>query len=177
MRTTAIALFVTAMATIFALFLGGCASQEAYQGYLMDQSRANDGYYRAAEKPLLSIKLPSPTEGQPYEIIVGREVKPIQVQQIKDSEWVNPIGKLIGVVGGVAGAAIAADMVKGVAGSGGGDAYTVQAGGDVRMSSVGNQTAASTTGADSPLTLTHETDRVTSTETITEAPAAAPVTK
>jgi len=163
MKTTAISLIVISLATALVLFLGGCASQEAYQGYLAAQGRASDSYYRAVEKPLLSLELPSPVVGQPYKIEVAREVKPLQVQQIKDSEWVNPASKLIGVAGGVAGAAIAADMVKGVAGSGGGDTYTVQGGGDVRLEGVGNHYQSSSTGAESPATITQELDR-TSTD-------------
>jgi len=93
------------------LFLPGCASQEAYQSYTDTHNMSAAGYYRAAEKPLVDISLPSPVAGQPYHIVLNREVKPMVPEQIKDSEWTGPINGLIsaaGMVGGswAAGAAL-----------------------------------------------------------------------
>jgi len=91
--------------------ISGCASQEAYQSYVNTHAIASAGYYEAAKQPLVDISLPSPTPGQPYHIVLNREVKPMAPEQIKDSEWTGPINGLIsaaGMVGGIwaAGAAL-----------------------------------------------------------------------
>lgn len=92
-----------ASALVIIALMSGCASQEAYTGYLDTHKVSSAGYYDAASKPLVDITLPSPT-GEPYHIVVNREIKPLAPEQIKDSEWTGPLNSLIrttGMVGGI----------------------------------------------------------------------------
>jgi len=140
------------------LLLIGCADKEAYQEYLSNQNSSNKAYMAAAAKPLIDITLPSPDPTTPYKIVVNREVRPPIVQQIKDSEWVGPLGKLIGTAGIVGGAWVAADgaanLVEAVGKTAGGGNTTLNAGGDIRLDNVGNTHTASTTGDYSPASTT-----------------------
>lgn len=107
------------MALCAALFLQGCASQEAYQSYTNTHMISAEGYYRAAEKPLVDISLPSPVAGQPYHIVLNREVKPMAPEQIKNSEWVGPVNGLISAAGMVGGIWAAGEAMSNVADSSG----------------------------------------------------------
>jgi ABC-type uncharacterized transport system auxiliary subunit len=97
------------MKTILALailaMLSGCASEEAYDRYSASQLGIAADYYKAASKPLLDLTLPAP-DGKEYHLVVNREVEPIHIQQIKDSEWTAPVQGLINTAGMVAGAAV-----------------------------------------------------------------------
>jgi hypothetical protein len=86
------------MCSLVVVNLFGCASQQAHQNYLDAFDASAKGYYEAASKPLMDMKLPAP-EGKEYHLIVNREVKPMAPQQIKDSEWTGA------VIAGIAGAA------------------------------------------------------------------------
>lgn len=95
--------FTAFILVIILISFSGCASETAYQGYLTAHKSNADGYYLASGKPLLDMVLPSPDPQQPYHLIVNREVKPLVVQQIKDSEWIDPVKVLTVTAGLVAG--------------------------------------------------------------------------
>jgi len=124
------------LTTLFiALLLSGCASKEAHQQYIDGFKAASDGYYQAAQKPLIDLTLPAP-DGKEYHLVVNREVKPLTPEQIKDSEWVGPVQGLISVGGAVGGLAV-------VAGSAGHNTETV--GGDKSGTSMENPITTTTT--------------------------------
>lgn len=86
------------------LLASGCASQAAYDSYAINSAMIAADYYKAAEKPLVSMTLPAPGGGE-YTFVVNREVDPFPIGQIKDSEWVAPVQGLINaglMVGGAA---------------------------------------------------------------------------
>lgn len=87
------------------VILSGCASEQAYKEYSTSTTSIATAYYKAAERPLLDLKLPAP-EGKEYHLVVNREVKQVDIQQIKDSEWTGPVQSLISAAGLVGGAAV-----------------------------------------------------------------------
>lgn len=101
---------------VLILTLTGCASQESYEAYRQSFDRAVEAYTLAAAEPLLAVELPSPVEGQPYKIVVNREIEPMYPEQIKDSEWAPVVQSGVAVVGTVGGAYVlsnaAVDLVK-----------------------------------------------------------------
>lgn len=146
------------------VLLAGCASQEAYQGYL-DGHKANAAaYYEAAGKPLVDITLPSPDPANPYKIVVNREVKPLPTEQIKDSEWTGPVNGLVsaaGMVGGIWAAGNAMDKVMSHAGHNSTvntESTAIDNSGDGSVSYTGDTTTTETT------TTTTQTNTATSTE-------------
>lgn len=78
---------------IAALVLSGCAG-----------SQGSNEYYTAANQPLMEISLPSPTNGEPYKIMVRRQ----NIQQYEHPVIgaIKAVGGIIngptGVLGGVA---------------------------------------------------------------------------
>ena len=87
------------------VFLASCANQEAYENYSDAQLAIAEDYYEAAKQPLIDLTLPAP-DGKEYKLVVNREVDPMQIQQIKDSEWTAPVQTAINVAGMVGGAAV-----------------------------------------------------------------------
>lgn len=136
--------------------LGGCASQEAYQGYL-DGHKANAvAYYQAAGKPLVDITLPSPDPLNPYKIVVNREIKPLQTEQIKDSEWTGPMNGLISAAGMVGGIWAAGDAMKKVTDNSGHNSTVSSK--DTTIHNEGEGTSASYTGDTTTTSTTTTTD-------------------
>jgi hypothetical protein len=91
----------------FIFLFSACASETAYKEHAAAAKEMAQGYYKASEKPLLDLKLPAP-EGKEYHLVVNREVKQVELKQIKDSEWVAPVQALINTTGIVTGAAVIA---------------------------------------------------------------------
>lgn len=85
--------------------LTSCASEKAYKNYSDASKEMAKNYYKAAEKPLLDLTLPAP-DGKEYHLVVNREVKVVELAQIKDSEWVAPFQSLVSTTGLVAGSAV-----------------------------------------------------------------------
>jgi len=86
------------------LALSGCADKDAYTDYLTVHQTSTKEYFEAVKAaPLVDIILPSPIPGQPYKIVVNQEVKSMNPDQIKDSEWTGVAGAAVGIMGGVAG--------------------------------------------------------------------------
>jgi hypothetical protein len=110
------ALVWTLLIVLFAGFLTGCASPEAYRNYLSAQSAAIK-----AQKPMLRIVA---QEGQPITGLASIEVygPGMSIQQEKDNEWARVVTsglQVVGVVGGIVAAGQASqDLVTAVGGLG-----------------------------------------------------------
>jgi len=107
----------------FSLLFSSCASETAYKAHTDAVTATAKEYYKAAEKPLLDLKLPAP-EGKEYHLVVNREVKQVEIKQIKDSEWVAPAQSLINVAGIVTGAKVLSDGAGTRTETVGGDKFT-----------------------------------------------------
>jgi hypothetical protein len=101
---------------ILVLSVSGCADPAVYEAYRQSFDRAVEAYTLAAAEPLLSVELPSPVAGQPYKIVVNREIEPMYPEQIKDSEWAPVVQSGVAVAGAVGGTWVlsnaAVDLVK-----------------------------------------------------------------
>lgn len=117
--------------------LTGCASQEAYQVYSDTHRASAEGYYRAAEKPLVDISLPSPDPTTPYHIVLNREVKPMAPEQIKNSEWTGPVNGLISAAGMVGGIWAAGDAMSKITDNAGHNTTTTNTSKDTSISNPG----------------------------------------
>lgn len=84
------------MCSIMLVGTTGCADKVSYQNYLDTFDGNAKAYYEVASKPLMDMKLPAP-DGKEYHLVVNREVKPLQPQQIKDSEWTGAV--TAGIIG------------------------------------------------------------------------------
>lgn len=67
------------------LTMTGCASKEAYKDYVDALKSAQAQYLAAAEKPMVDF---AGNCTGPISLNVRQPIQPMQVQQIKDSEWV-----------------------------------------------------------------------------------------
>lgn len=100
--------FILVAVSAALLSLSSCADKEAHKNYVDAQKALGTEYFKAASKPLLDLTLPAP-DGKEYKLVVNREVDPVLVQQIKDSEWVGPAQSLISAASVVGGLAVALD--------------------------------------------------------------------
>ena len=155
---------ITSVGLVLVMFLmlTGCASQEAYKGYLDNHSASATGYYKAAEKPLVDITLPSPIADQPYHIVLNREVKPMAPEQIKDSEWVKPVNGLISAAGMVGGIWAAGDAIGKITENSGHNTTTSIGGDD---NSIGRDNNKLTNAEGGSMNLTGDTTTTTDTTT------------
>lgn len=124
------------------LLLVGCADKGAYNSYLQSFDAAADKHYMAASTPLLSVELPSPVAGQPYKIVVAREVERMQPEQIKDNEWVQPVGAFVRTLGAVGMTWIAVDGAVEVVKTFGQSSGLQVSGPNARITNSGNRASA-----------------------------------
>lgn len=122
-----------------ALPLAGCADKGAYEAYRASFNDSALLYYEAASTPLLSVELPSPNPGQPYKIVVARDVEPMRPEQIKNSEWAPVASAAIGAVATVGGIYVAGQAITNLAGEVGDAAGVHMSGQNQSMTAVGNK--------------------------------------